>query len=274
LFTSIDDGVWERSTYGAFKALLDNYVAETGSEERVSDSERSETYDFLNAIMDTEPMKFCHEYCRAKDPDNVPEDPDDFQRLLHKVRVYFFVDISVCVKNKHFIFISIARLSDVCFVRFFVLRQIWFELYGRSRGGRADSSGFEHVFVGEIKDDQVSGLHNWLQMALEEQAGRLDYRGYIKPRSQSSDESGSNDHLLTVQFRWKGVEKFVGSSFIGTSPEFEVALYTMCFLVGDEENHVELNTGTDTFGLAVKCYRIAGNKIGTSFPEVTSHYDD
>ena len=46
--------------------------------------------------------------------------------------------------------------------------QIWFELYGRSRGGRKDSSGFEHVFVGEIKDDQVSGFHNWIQFWIEE----------------------------------------------------------------------------------------------------------
>jgi poly(U)-specific endoribonuclease len=152
--------------------------------------------------------------------------------------------------------------------------QIWFELYGRSRGGRKDSSGFEHVFVGEIKDDQVSGFHNWIHMVMEEQAGRFDYRGYIKPRGQAADESGSDDHLLTIQFLWNGVEKFVGSSFIGTSPEFEMALYTMCFLVGDEENHVELNTGNDTFGVVIKCYRIAGDKIGTSFPEVSSHYDE
>jgi hypothetical protein len=28
---------------------------------------------------------------------------------------------------------------------------IWFQQYGRTRGVKADSSGFEHVFVGEIK---------------------------------------------------------------------------------------------------------------------------
>ena len=32
-----------------------------------------------------------------------------------------------------------------------LLFKIWFELYNRSRGGRPDSSGFEHVFTGEIK---------------------------------------------------------------------------------------------------------------------------
>lgn len=28
---------------------------------------------------------------------------------------------------------------------------IWFQNYGRTRGVKGDSSGFEHVFIGEIK---------------------------------------------------------------------------------------------------------------------------
>ena len=137
-----------------------------------------------------------------------------------------------------------------------------------------DSSGFEHVFVGEVKNGEVSGLHNWIQLAMQEKMGELDFRGYIKPKGRDQSNSDSDDHLLSIQFRWKGVEKFVGTSFIGTSPEFEMALYTMCFLVGEEENSVDLNTGGDTFGLTIKCYRFNGNKIGTTFPEVTSHYED
>jgi hypothetical protein len=48
-----------------------------------------------------------------------------------------------------------------------------------------DSSGFEHVFVGEIKkhDDgslEVSGFHNWIQLYLSEKGGNLDYKGYYK----------------------------------------------------------------------------------------------
>ena len=31
-----------------------------------------------------------------------------------------------------------------------------------------DSSGFEHVFVGEEKDGVIVGLHNWIQLYLEE----------------------------------------------------------------------------------------------------------
>ena len=43
-----------------------------------------------------------------------------------------------------------------------------------------DSSGFEHVFVGETRgDSEVIGFHNWIQFYLQEKAGHVDYQGYI-----------------------------------------------------------------------------------------------
>lgn len=234
LFSSVDRAVWKRPTYAAFLALLDNYIAETGVAENVSNVERREISKFLDRIMETGPMQFCHKYCHAKAPNRVPADRAGFIRLL---------------------------------------KEIWFALYRRARHGRNDSSGFEHVFIGEVKNGDVSGFHNWVQFYLEEQKKTLDYRGYIKPRGRSARQD-ANDHLLTMQFRWSGVEKFVGTSFIGCSPEFEMALYTTCFLVGEEENKVELDTGADIFGIVIKCYTMRGRHIGTTFPEVTSHFED
>ena len=112
LFARVDNSIFERPTYKSFVALLDNYSAECGTVETVSNAERMEISTFLSAILHTAPMQFCHKYCHAKDPDNVPASLGEFRKLLHK---------------------------------------IWFELYNRSRGGRPDSSGFEHVFTGEIK---------------------------------------------------------------------------------------------------------------------------
>ncbi|CAJ1969494.1 unnamed protein product [Cylindrotheca closterium] len=232
LFTSVDRRALNRPTYKTFVALLDNYTSQTGQAERVTSSERKENSDFLNAIMQTAPMQFCHKYLHAKIPDKVSSSQNEFKKLLNK---------------------------------------IWFDLYRRA--GSLDSSGFEHVFVGEVKNGKISGFHNWIQLWMEEQKGDLDYRGYIKPRGRSEAVTDSNDHILTLQFSWHGVEKAVGTSFIGVSPEFEMALYSMCFLLGEEDNQVFLNTGTDEFELNIKCYTYNGDKIGTAFPEATAHYD-
>lgn len=60
------------------------------------------------------------------------------------------------------------------------LYQMWFRAY--TREVRDDSSGFEHVFVGEARDGKILGLHNWIQFSNQERQGKLDYKGYIFPR--------------------------------------------------------------------------------------------
>mmetsp|Transcript_11821 Transcript_11821/g.20028 ORF Transcript_11821/g.20028 Transcript_11821/m.20028 type:complete len:480 (-) Transcript_11821:1052-2491(-) len=236
LFTSVNTlNFRSRPTYRAFVALLDNYIAETGVAEKVTDVERREVSTFLSAILNTAPMQFCHKYCHAQKPNDIPRDIAGFKKLLHR---------------------------------------IWFELYRRNRNGRDDSSGFEHVFVGEIKDGKVSGMHNWIQLYMEEQKGALDYKGYIKPKSRTDAVTDADDRILTLQFDWNGVEKSVGSSFIGTSPEFEMAIFTTCFLVGGEDNILVLKTEPqEEYELSVKCFSMARGKIGTSYPEARSHYE-
>eukprot|EP00571_Detonula_confervacea_P009856 CAMPEP_0172301444 /NCGR_PEP_ID=MMETSP1058-20130122/3332_1 /TAXON_ID=83371 /ORGANISM="Detonula confervacea, Strain CCMP 353" /LENGTH=513 /DNA_ID=CAMNT_0013011561 /DNA_START=7 /DNA_END=1548 /DNA_ORIENTATION=+ len=244
LFTHVNRQVFQRPTFNAFRSLLDNYSAYTGDEEEVSQKELRENRAFLNAIMETAPMKYCHRYCLAKeveyDGEPIPEDESDFKNVLNS---------------------------------------IWFQLYSRSGGGRRrklDSSGFEHVFVGEVKNGQVSGFHNWIMFWLEERKGNIDYRGYIKPRSRDSTaQTNDDDPVLTLQFSWNGVEKFVGTSIIGVSPEFELALYTMAFLAGEDENVVTLDTGGECFDLNVKCHKYdGGSKVGSCYVEALAHYED
>ncbi|KAL3619423.1 hypothetical protein CASFOL_036993 [Castilleja foliolosa] len=144
------------------------------------------------------------------------------------------------------------------------MTSIWFDLYGRG-GTSSCSSAFEHVFVGEIKrEQQVSGFHNWIQFYLEESKGKVDYQGYIFPRRRG-EIPDSETQLLTIQFEWNGVLKSVSSTLIGVSPEFEMAIYTLCYYVGGEDNHVQLGP----YPVNIKCYRL-GNKIGSAFPVADS----
>jgi poly(U)-specific endoribonuclease len=52
---------------------------------------------------------------------------------------------------------------------------------------------------------------------------------------------------------WKGFLKPVSTSFIGVSPEFELALYTLCFLAGGEETPCLLGGEHD---VVVRCHKI------------------
>lgn len=94
------------------------------------------------------------------------------------------------------------------------LKMMWFGLYSRS-DGKLDSSGFEHIFVGqsvcnhmwlaaklhfvylwltccvskgEIKSGKVSGFHNWVQFYQLEKQGLLNYysHSFDGPVSTSS----------------------------------------------------------------------------------------
>ncbi|XP_046573099.1 uridylate-specific endoribonuclease-like isoform X2 [Haliotis rubra] len=98
---------------------------------------------------------------------------------------------------------------------------LWFDPYPRSKGKPNDSSAFEHVFVGEYKGTKTEGLHNWVRFYYEEKAGHINYLGYSKQHGQQ---------LLKFPFTWNGHYKDTNSFIIGSSPVFDMALGTVCFL--------------------------------------------
>lgn len=104
------------------------------------------------------------------------------------------------------------------------LKMMWFGLYSRNNN-KLDSSGFEHIFVGEIKGGKVSGFHNWIQFYLLEKRGQLNYysHSFDGPWTTYPDVMG-------MQFMWDGYFKQVGSAVIGSSPEFDFALYSLCYI--------------------------------------------
>ena len=235
LFTFVDEKALLRPTYASFIALLDNYSANTGVSEVVTAEEKAENAKFLNLVMDTAVMQYVHQYLLASK------------------------------KTK--------ATSRDAFIR--ELDEMWFGLYARQ--AHNDSSGFEHVFVGEIKDGEITGFHNWIQIYLEERkslqsnSDSFDYRGFIKPkrRALSTTQPRTLEQLVTIQFSWQGALKTVSSSLIGTSPEFELALYTICFFSGLEECDIRLGP----YRARITCYRWPAHprkgdvvRVATSFP--------
>uniref|UniRef100_A0A914WLP4 Endoribonuclease n=2 Tax=Plectus sambesii TaxID=2011161 RepID=A0A914WLP4_9BILA len=115
------------------------------------------------------------------------------------------------------------------------IAQLWFVRYSRAKG-RLDTSGFEHIFMGEIKNNEISGMHNWVRFYLLEKdsSQRFDYKGFLVQRFNV---------MAAVKFSWGSEYKRSGSFLIGTSPEFDMALYTLCFLSrrGRSTCNIEIN---------------------------------
>jgi len=102
------------------------------------------------------------------------------------------------------------------------LRTVWFGMYSRSKHA-VGSSGFEHVFVGEMKNG-ISGLHSWVRFASQELLGDINYLGYI------NDVQLGVESMLEMPMMWNGVYKAISSIAVAGSPELEMALGTVCFL--------------------------------------------
>jgi len=143
-----------------------------------------------------------------------------------------------------------------------LLTKLWFVNYPRHRN-IPGSSGFEHVFVGELNRGAVMGLHNWLQFHRLEKSGDVNYYGYM-----TSVPLGGGPGLIKFRFSMSDTVKPVTSMFVGTSPEFEMALYTGCLMLV-EENKCGVRIGDKNIRVRTHKYTRGGNVyVGTAFPEL------
>ncbi|XP_074643059.1 uridylate-specific endoribonuclease C-like [Tubulanus polymorphus] len=140
-----------------------------------------------------------------------------------------------------------------------LLQRIWFTLYSREKG-LYDTSGFEHVFVGELKKGAITGLHNWIQYYRLEKRGALKYKGYLVSRYPN---------LMKVQFTINNRWKEASGMFYGTSPEFELAMYTVCFLT---RPNAKCEFSIDGGFVRILTYKVhyasASQSIASAFPAV------
>ncbi|KAI9143793.1 Endoribonuclease XendoU [Paraphysoderma sedebokerense] len=225
LFTTVSkQKFFSLPTYSTFYSLLDNYVMETGVKEHVDFKEHHENRAFIREIVKTRVMRYVEEYAKSKG------------------------------------WVKLTPGNDEAWMKF--LEDIWFKCYRRESHG--DSSAFEHVFVGESRDGQIIGFHNWITVFLAEFKKHLDYKGYIPPRSRNNMEPSPITRLITIQFTYNNILKPISSMMVGVSPEFEVALFTLIYLSGMEKVNCVLD-GIDT---QVVVHRSRDGKIGTAYVEV------
>ncbi|XP_011498918.1 PREDICTED: poly(U)-specific endoribonuclease homolog [Ceratosolen solmsi marchali] len=143
------------------------------------------------------------------------------------------------------------------------LRTLWFNLYSRGEG-KIGSSGFEHVFLTELKlGTEVSGLHNWIYFNAEELKKRLNYLGYIK-----KVDLGNKAAIVKAHVTFDGIDKPVTDIFVGTSPELEMALYTVCFFARSEKP-CPVSLGGTKFNIITHKFRYRGRDlIGSAYPSI------
>ena len=146
------------------------------------------------------------------------------------------------------------------------LRKIWFNLFSRGQG-KIGSSGFEHVFMAELKNTptgtEVVGLHNWIYYSKEESSGRIDYNGYLK-----KVDLGDKASIVEIRTKYNGHDKPVTTIFVGTSPELEMALYTVCFYARPDGN-CPVSLGGTKFNIVTYKFKYRGNDlVGTAYPDI------
>lgn len=159
------------------------------------------------------------------------------------------------LKNKGFVSPDPKQQRDF-------VKQLWFTLYSRGKG-KLGSSGFEHIFVSELKNGGVSGLHNWVYFSREEAANRINYLGWLK-----YVEFNNKGVVLKFHFNQQGTDKPVNTMFIGTSPELELALYTLCF-VTRVDNDCNVKLGNKDVNIITYNYRYRSkNLVGSAYPQI------
>lgn len=140
------------------------------------------------------------------------------------------------------------------------LKRMWFHMYSRSKGVNG-SSGFEHVFLAEMKPRKgISGFHNWIFFSLEESANKINYFGFAR-----KVEFAGKAAAAQIYFTYNGKRK-MSTIFIGTPPELEIAVYTLCFFVRPNKrcriSFSGVNFSIQTYLLKTEHEKL----IGSAFP--------
>ncbi|XP_025092763.1 poly(U)-specific endoribonuclease-like [Pomacea canaliculata] len=225
-FTSLDETVFQSATFKGLSDLEDNYEKVVHVQENYTAAEWAEVQSFISNVVSSGPMGVALEFLAARG----------------------------CISNNTEAWKTL-------------IEEIWFNLYSRTEGTSSahDSSGFEHVFLGELRGHSVLGLNNWIEYYKEEKSGRINYLGWI--------DYMTNPNIVSISFVWEGAQAPVRSFFVGTSPEFDMAVATLCAVArGNQGCHLTINGKSFTY----QTYVIRHNhnqqlQITAAYPIVPAH---
>lgn len=206
LFHKVNESRFSEPSYQAMIAMFDNYVVNYRDPEDFTPKEEGEISNFLDSLLNTQPMKLAYQY--VTEGLGKPMSEEKFKQEL---RIIWFEPYTNYFGN------------DV--VEY--------------------ASGFEHVFVGEGKFNprggpgwgQISGYHNWVKFYLDESKGRVNFLGTQYKLPGVSEVL--NPHVVTLQMTWTldnmagdpvaQLFKSRGGFFVGVSPECDMALGTVAY---------------------------------------------
>ncbi|RXG68541.1 Poly(U)-specific endoribonuclease [Armadillidium vulgare] len=118
--------------------------------------------------------------------------------------------------------------------------------------------------MGEIDDGIVKGFHNWISFYLEEQAGNIDYKSFIDEEVVSSELD-----LYMLSFNWDGYVKSTDSIWIGSTPELELAVYTICFY---HKPNALCDVSMNGVAYKIQTYQQSyngGTYVGSAYPDIS-----
>jgi poly(U)-specific endoribonuclease len=137
-----------------------------------------------------------------------------------------------------------------------LLRRMWFTNFDET------SSGFERIFLSEkFGDSGIVGMQNWIYFANREAQNKANYLGYTDMINLSGKGS-----LLKLNYESEGFTIQNATIFVGTPPELEMALYTVCFHARPN-NWCPISIGGAKFFILTHSFRYFGKDlIDLGFP--------
>uniref|UniRef100_A0A8C4Q4F4 Uridylate-specific endoribonuclease n=1 Tax=Eptatretus burgeri TaxID=7764 RepID=A0A8C4Q4F4_EPTBU len=259
-------------TYAAFIALLDNYIDCTGVPEEVTAQEEGENNHFLEAVMKTKVMQELHSF--LADKDLCSGELSQFKKQLYDIWFELYTRGSGEGPDScgfEHVFVGETKRG-----RKVIGFHNWIQFYLQEKRGLVDYRGYLS------RGDTVSYV---VRVPVVQHGGHIpDIE--IKLHYLNSDniffpltalcirllfQPEEHDQLVGLQFVWKEVYKPVGGCFIGTSPELELALYTLAFLVPStdgRDGRSGFNTRCGAHAVRLVVYRKLGRHIATSYPQL------